>query len=98
MTQESMPLPAMSWQELFRSARAVSTRTAMASITFSFSLRDVEEGEGTLTICRNPSATRWMTTVGIAQGERVHARMAQGQTIDEALGKIERYCYWWLGV
>jgi hypothetical protein len=39
-----------------------------------------------------------MTTVGIAHGDRYHARMAQGQTANEALDNLERYCHWWLRI
>jgi hypothetical protein len=103
MTQEPAPIPAMTLEELFSSARAAGHCAEVASMTLHFQLRGdglrgAEDGHGTLTICRNPYSTRWMTTVGIAQGERIHARIAQGKTADEALNKIERYCYWWLGV
>lgn len=98
MSRDPAPLPAMTLEELFTSARAVGSCTDVAAMTLYFQLRGEEEGYGTLTISRNPHSSRWMTTVGIAQGERFHARIAQGQTPAEALSKIERYCYWWLGV
>ncbi len=98
MTTELSQLPEMSLEELFASARAVGNAPEMASMTVNFHLIGCDVEHGTLTISRNPAATRWLTTVGIAQGNRYHARMAQGETANEALAKIERYCHWWLGI
>src|SRR5690349_21378645 len=89
--------PEMSLEQLFASARALGNLSEMASMTVNFYLRGCDMERGTLTISRNPTATRWLTTLGIAQGDRYHARIAQGTTAKEALDKIERYCQWWLG-
>ena len=98
MTIEPSPLPEMSLEELFASARAVGNGTELVSLTLNFHLSGCDAARGTLTVSRNPAATRWLTTVGIAQGDRYHARIAQGESANEALQKIERYCHWWLGV
>ena len=102
MAKEFSQLPEMSLDELFASARAVSSHVGgtadMVSMTVSFHLSGCDVERGTLTVSRNPAATRWLTTVGITQGNRYHARIAQGDTADEALEKIERYCHWWLGI
>lgn len=98
MMRGATPLPAMTLAELFASARAIGKYEKMRAVTLRFVLQGDVGGEGTLTICRNPAATRWMTTVGVAQGERIYAKMAQGGSAGEALREIERYCYWWLGV
>ena len=98
MIEQQSPLPELSLAELFASARAVGDGSQMATMTLYFDLRGSEAAYGTLTISRNPNATRWLTTVGVVQGERYHARIAQGQTAGEALDKIERYCHWWLGL
>lgn len=91
-------LPEMSLEELFASARAVGNGEELVSLTLNFHLIGCDAERGTLTVSRNPAATRWLTTVGIAQGDRYHARIAQGETANEALAKIERYCHWWLGI
>lgn len=87
----------MSLDELFASARAMGRVGEMKSITLHFQLTGSEAERGTLTVSRNPAATRWLTTVGLVQGEQYHARIAHGDTANEALTKIERYCQWWLG-
>ena len=92
----SSPVPQMSLDELFASARAVGNSPQLVSLTLHFYLAGPDADRGTLTVSRNPTATRWMTTVGIVYGNRYHTRMAQGRTADEALDKIERYCHWWL--
>lgn len=97
MTTDYSPIPEMSLDELFASARAVGNSTELVSLTLNFHLSGCDAERGTLSICRNPAATRWLTTVGIAQGDRYYARIAQGATANEALAKIERYCHWWLG-
>jgi hypothetical protein len=96
MAGDNSQIPDMSLDELFASARAMGNAAEMAAFTLHFHLIGCDAERGTLTISRNPTATRWMTTVGIAYGERYHARIAQGQSVDEALDKIERYCHWWL--
>ena len=98
MTERQSPLPELSLAELFVSARALGTATKLSTMTLHFGLQGSEAAHGTLTISRNPNATRWLTTVGVVQGDRYHARIAQGQTAGEALDKIERYCHWWLGL
>ena len=98
MNAHNGQLPEMSLEELFASARAVGNSPQMATLTVQFHLRGCEADRGTLTVSRNPAATRWLTTVGIEQGDRYYARIAQGQTANEALEKIERYCHWWLGI
>ncbi len=98
MTKKLSQLPEMSLEELFASARAVGNAPEMASMTVNFHLIGCDVECGTLTISRNPAATRWLTTVGIAQGDCYQTRMAQGETANEALAKIERYCHWWLGI
>lgn len=98
MTKEHSQLPEMSLEELFASARAVGAASDMMSLTLNFHLSGCDVEHGTLTVSRNPAATRWLTTVGITQGDRYHARIAQGETANEALEKIERYCHWWLGI
>ena len=95
---ESSPVPQMSLEELFASARAVGSAPEMVSMTVHFQLSGCDIERGTLTVSRNPAATRWVTTVGIAQGDHYYARIAQGQSDHEALRKIERYCHWWLGI
>jgi hypothetical protein len=96
MAGEQSQLPDMSLDELFASARAMGNASHITSLTLHFHLIGCDAERGVLTVSRNPTATRWMTTVGIAYGNRYHARMAQGRTADEALDKIERYCHWWL--
>ena len=89
-------LPDMSLEELFVTARAIGSNTEMTSFTFHFYLTGCVAERGTLTLCRNPAATRWMITVGIAEGDHYYARIAQGQSVGEVLDKIERYCLGWL--
>lgn len=98
MASEFSQIAEMSLEELFASARAVGNSPEMASLTVHFHLIGCDAERGILTVSRNPAATRWMTTVGITQGDHYYARMAQGQTANEALDKIERYCHWWLGI
>lgn len=96
--QESSQIREMSLEELFASARAVAQLPETSSLTVHFSLIGCDIERGTLTISRNPAATRWLITIGIYQGERYYARIAQGESADDALAKIERYCHWWLGI
>lgn len=95
MSDNNSPLPEMSLEELFASARTAGASGTVA-LTLHFQLSDCACDYGTLTISRNPTATRWLTTLGLALGTRYYARIAQGKTPDEALDKIERYCHWWL--
>jgi hypothetical protein len=98
MMKERALIAEMSLDQLFAAARMVGEQPEMNSVTIQFHLIGCDAELGTLTVSRNPAATRWMTTVGIAQGARYYARMAHGQTASEALAKIERYCHWWLGM
>jgi hypothetical protein len=98
MTKETSQIPEMSLEELFASARAAGNSPQLITLTVQFQLIGCDADCGTLTVSRNPNATRWLTTVGIVHGEQYQARMAQGRTISEALDKIERYCHWWLGM
>jgi len=98
MRNKRLQIPEMSLEELFTSARAAGNQPNMVSMTFHFQLSGCEAERGTLTVSRNPAATRWLTTVGIAQGDNYYARIAQGLTANEALARIERYCHWWLGI
>jgi hypothetical protein len=98
MMQENTPIREMSLEELFTSARAIGQSSEMTSLTVHFYLSGCAVESGTLTISRNPAATRWLTTIGVTQGDRYYARIAQGQSADDALAKIERYCHWWLGI
>jgi hypothetical protein len=98
MGKDESKFPIMSLEQLFASARAVGHGTHLAALTVNFQLAGCEADCGTLTISRNPTATHWMITIGFSHGERYYARIAQGQTPDEALTKIERYCHWWLGI
>lgn len=97
MMENVSPIHEMSLDELFASARAMGRMREMKSITLHFQLTGCDVERGVLTVSRNPAATRWLTTVGIVQGERCYARMTHGDTANEALTKIERYCHWWLG-
>src|SRR5829696_665352 len=98
MRQESPQIREMSLEELFTSARELANLPEMSSLTVHFSLLGCDIERGTLSMSRNPAATRWLTTIGINQGERYYARIAQGESADDALAKIERYCHWWLGI
>jgi hypothetical protein len=97
MDKVDTQFPEMSLEQLFASARALGSMPEMASMTVNFYLTGCNMERGTLTISRNPTSTRWLTTLGIAQGDRYHARIAQGMSANEALNKIENYCQWWLG-
>ena len=94
MKKEPLQLPEMSLEELFASARAVGNQGNMVSMTFHFHLSGCDAESGSLTVSRNPAATRWLTTMGIKQGGNFYARIAQGLTANEALARIERYCHW----
>lgn len=94
---ESLPIHEMNLDELFASARAMGCMSDMKSVTLHFHLAGCEAERGTLTVSRNPAATRWLSTVGLVHGDQVYARIAHGDTAHEALTKIERYCHWWLG-
>lgn len=96
MQRQRLQLPEMSLEELFASARAVGNHSDMVSMTFHFHLNGCEAEIGSLTVSRNPNATRWLTTMGLKQGANFYARIAQGLTANEALARIERYCHWWL--
>jgi hypothetical protein len=98
MSDESSQLPEMSLADLFASARAMGNAPATTTLTVHFHLAGCDAKGGTLTMSRNPTATRWVTTVGIVREGRFQARMAQGRSADESLEKIERYCHWWLGL
>ncbi len=98
MIKNHSQLPEISLEKLFASARVVGKVSDMTSLTLTFHLSGCDVERGTLTVSRNPAATRWLTTMGIMQGDRYHARIAQGETANEALEKIERYCHWWLGI
>jgi hypothetical protein len=98
MMQDSPQIREMSLEELFTSARALTQLPEMSTLTVHFSLLGSDIERGTLTMSRNPAATRWLTTIGINQGEQYYARIAQGESADDALAKIERYCHWWLGI
>ena len=96
MKKQHLQLPEMSLEELFASARAVGNQSNLVSMTFHFHLNGCEAESGSLTVSRNPTATRWLTTVGLRQGTNFYARIAHGLTANEALARIERYCHWWL--
>jgi hypothetical protein len=98
MESKHSQIPAMSLEQLFASARAAGNKPEMASLTVHFQLIGCDAERGTLTVSRNPAATRWLTTVGLAHGDRYLARIAQGETANESIDKIERYCHWWLRI
>ena len=96
--EKQLQLPEMSIDELFTSARAVGNQPNLVSMTIHFHLSECDAEHGTLTVSRNPAATRWLTTLGLAQGANYYARIAHGLTAGEALARIERYCHWWLRI
>lgn len=96
MTAAEQRLPEMSLQQLFASARAAGNTPNVVTLTFDFLLIDCQVDRGTLTITRNPTSQRWLTTLGVTQDRRYYARYTQGETADEALDKLEQQCRGWL--